>query len=85
MLYHHPSGIHEYSSGANGMQGQNSTQGYLIHYDYAHLASQHYQNQLMQEEMMKQALYQELLLDHNHHMLHINLADNPKAAGPMYI
>ncbi len=33
---------------------------------------------------MKQALYQELLLDHNHHMLHINLAENPKAAGPMY-
>jgi hypothetical protein len=39
---------------------------------------------MMQEEMMKQALYQELLLDHNQHMLHINLAENPKAGGSMY-
>jgi len=38
MLYHHPSGIHEYTTGGNA----NATQGYLIHYDYAHLANQHY-------------------------------------------
>lgn len=30
----------------------------------------------MQEEMLKQALYQELLLDHNQHMLQINIGDN---------